>query len=99
LSAVHDPEQEEQLRALVAAGEEIRFVAELPHELVIVDESIVMFGMRDPVAGAAEQTMVIVEHPALAATLRIAFFSVWDGGMTFEQLQVQPSRAPAASRA
>ena len=99
LSALHDRGQEDQLRTLVAAGEEIRFVPELPHELVIADESIVMFGMRDPVAGAAEQTMVIVEHPALAATLRVAFLSAWEQGMTFDEVRTPRSRAPAVSHA
>ena len=33
----------------IEAGEEARFVDELPLKLVIIDETIVMFGMQDPV--------------------------------------------------
>ena len=40
------------VRRFIEAGEEARFVEELPLKLVIIDETIVMFGMEDPVAGA-----------------------------------------------
>ena len=35
-----------------------------------------MFGMEDPVAGASELTIVVVEHRALARLLKIAFETV-----------------------
>ena len=38
----------------------------LPLKLVIIDETIVMFGMEDPVAGSADLTIVVVEHQSLA---------------------------------
>ena len=42
---------------------------ELPLGLAIIDETIVMFGMEDPVAGSTQLTMVVVEHRALAHLL------------------------------
>ena len=52
----------------------------LPLKLVIIDETIVMFGMEDPVAGSTQLTLAVVEHRALAQLLKIAFDAVWDAG-------------------
>ena len=41
------------VQRFIEAGEEARFVRALPLKLVIIDETIVMFGMEDPVAGSA----------------------------------------------
>jgi len=80
-SVFEDPDQ----RRLVATGEQARFVRELPLELVIIDESIVMFAMEDPVAGGGEATIVVVEHPSLARTLTSAFTAIWEQALTFDQ--------------
>ena len=58
---------------------------ELPLKLVIIDEAIVMFGLEDPVAGSAGLTMMVVDHPALAQTLKVSFDAFWDQGLTFDQ--------------
>jgi len=87
-SIFDDPDTIEGVKRFIEAGEEARFVPELPLKLVIIDEAIVMFGMQDPVAGTTDQTIVVVEHPALALTLKMAFAAVWDRGLTFEQAQV-----------
>ena len=84
-SAFDDPDFVEGVRRFVEAGEEARFVAELPLKLVIIDETVVMFGMEDPVAGSPDLTIMVVEHPSLARTLKIAFTGVWEQGLTFEQ--------------
>jgi HTH-type transcriptional regulator, sugar sensing transcriptional regulator len=84
-SAFDDPAFTEGVRRFIEAGEEARFCPELPLKLVIIDESIVMFGMEDPVAGASEMTMVVVEHPQLAKVLKVAFETIWSQGLTFEQ--------------
>ena len=75
------------MRRFIEAGEEARFVDELPLKLVIIDESIVMFGMEDPVAERrrAELTIMVVEHPSLASVLKIAFNAVWEQGLTFDE--------------
>ena len=75
----------EGVRRFIEAGEDARFVPELPLKLVIIDETIVMFGMEDPVAGDADLTIVVVEHPSLARVLKPAFDAIWAGGLTFAQ--------------
>ncbi len=85
LSVFDDPDVTEGVRRFVETGERARFVPELPLKLVIIDESIVMFGMEDPIAGSAELTIMVVEHPSLAGVLKIAFNTVWEQGLTFDQ--------------
>ena len=84
-SVFDEPETTEGVRRFIEAGEEARFVEEVPLKLVIIDEAIVMFGMQDPVGGRSELTIMVVEHPALASTLKLAFASVWDDGLTFDE--------------
>jgi HTH-type transcriptional regulator, sugar sensing transcriptional regulator len=98
-SIFDDPETIEGVRGFIEAGEEARFVEELPLKLVIIDEKIVMFGMQDPVAEGSELTMVVVEHPSLAQTLKIAFSTVWKVGLTFEQAYDQHVQEPIAKTA
>ncbi len=83
-SVFADPDTIEGVRGFLEAGEQARFVESLPLKLVIIDERIVMFGMEDPVSGSSELTMVVVEHPSLAQTLKIAFTTVWDQGLSFD---------------
>lgn len=85
LSIFEDSQNVEGVRRFVEAGEQARFVEELPLKLVIIDERIVLFGMEDPVAAGAALTMLVVEHPALAKVLKIAFMHVWSAGMSFEE--------------
>jgi HTH-type transcriptional regulator, sugar sensing transcriptional regulator len=84
-SLFDDPTHVEGVRRFIEAGEQARFVAELPLKLAIVDGTIVMFGMQDPVAESSEVTMVVVEHPSLAGVLTVAFDAVWAQGLTFDQ--------------
>jgi sugar-specific transcriptional regulator TrmB len=83
-SVFDDPAATEGVRRFVEAGEQARFVDRLPLKLVIIDETIVMFGMEDPVAGSEALTIVVVEHASLAQVLKVAFNTIWDGGLTFE---------------
>ena len=92
-SAFDDPAFAEGVRRFIEVGEQARFVPELPLKLVIIDETIVMFGMEDPVAGSAELTIVVVEHLALARLLKIAFEAVWEQGLTFDEAQARNSVA------
>ncbi len=84
-SVFDDDDTTEGVRRFVEAGEEARFVEQVPLKLVIIDEAIVMFGMQDPVGGSSELTIMVVEHPALASTLKLAFGAVWDDGLTFAE--------------
>ena len=86
-SALHDPDFAAGVRRFIEAGEEARFVEELPLKLVIIDEKFVMFGMEDPVAGQSELTMVVVEHSALAKVLKVAFDAVWAQGVTIDDVR------------
>jgi sugar-specific transcriptional regulator TrmB len=97
-SALDDPAFAEGVRRFIEAGEEARFVPELPLKLVIIDESIVMFGMEDPVAGRVELTMLVIEHPSLAKILKVAFMATWNAGLTFEEAS-ERLRPPEAATA
>ena len=91
-SAFDDPRSAEAIRRYIEAGEDARFVDELPLKLVIIDELIVMFGIEDPVAGSSILTMIVVEHPSLARLLKIAFEAVWTTGLTFDEASQRFSR-------
>jgi hypothetical protein len=82
-SLFDDPDATEGVRRFVEAGEEARVVDQLPLKLVIIDETIVMFGMADPVANSEALTIVVVEHPSLATVLKVAFNAIWDNGEPF----------------
>jgi len=85
LSAFDDPDFVEGMRRFIEAGENARFVEELPLKLVIIDEAVVMFGMEDPIAGSSGLTMMVVEHPQLAKVLKLAFLAVWEQGLEFDE--------------
>jgi sugar-specific transcriptional regulator TrmB len=98
-SVFDDPAVARGVQRFVEAGEQARFVPSLPLKLVIIDETIVMFGMEDPVAGSSELTIVVVEHQSLAKVLKTAFNSVWDSGLSFDQAYdlLIRSKAPVAT--
>ena len=96
LSILDDPATTDGVRRFIDAGEEARFVEHLPLKLVIIDETVVMFGMEDPVAGASDLTIMVVEHPSLAQVLKVAFDAVWSHGMTFEEARA--ARAPRMAK-
>jgi hypothetical protein len=73
------------VRRFVTAGEQARFVPELPMKLILIDERTVMFAMPDPVAGTDSLTAVIIDHPALAKVLETAFETVWETGVGIER--------------
>lgn len=85
IGLLSDPATVEGIRRFIEAGEEARFVEELPLKMGIVDRSLVMFALDDPVASGAEATMMVVEHPALAAALRVTFEAMWEQAITFEK--------------
>lgn len=85
LDAVTDPDVLAGVRRFAAAGEQQRFVTELPLKLAIVDEQMVLFAMIDPAGGEARLTTVVVEHPALAKVLKMAFEAVWATALTYQE--------------
>lgn len=84
-----DPDATEGVKRFLQAGEEARFVPELPLKLAIIDETIVMFGMQDPVAGRSDLTIVVVEHPSLATALTMAFNAYWERGLSYDEADAQ----------
>jgi sugar-specific transcriptional regulator TrmB len=80
--SLDDIEVLENVRRFGAAGEEHRFTADLPLKLVVADASLVLCDMPDPVAGTGATTALYIEHPALAACLRLAFLTVWEKAET-----------------
>jgi hypothetical protein len=58
---------------------------ELPLKPVLADANLVLCDMPDPAVatGATDATTALsIEHPALAACLRLAFMAVWEGART-----------------
>ena len=84
-SILDDPAMAAGVGRFIELGEEGRFVDELPLKLVIIDETIVMFGMEDPVAGSSDLTLLVIEHPSLAQMLKVAFGAVWETGDSYEE--------------
>jgi HTH-type transcriptional regulator, sugar sensing transcriptional regulator len=83
-NVLDDPAIAAAIQRFIEAGEEARFVEHVPLKLVIIDEAIVMFGMQDPVAGTEDLTIMVVEHPALAGTLKLAFNRLWEHGLEYD---------------
>jgi sugar-specific transcriptional regulator TrmB len=84
-SVFNDPAVVEGVRRFIRAGEKARVVEHLPMKLVIIDEAIVMFGMQNPVASGSELTIMVVDHPSLAAVLKMAFNAYWEEGLDFDE--------------
>ncbi len=83
LSALEDPATLTAIQAFIEAGEQARFVAELPMKLQIIDERLVMVAMADPVAGEGGLTTLVIENSQLAGCLKLAFEQVWASGISF----------------
>lgn len=96
MSAFEHPDWIDGIRRFIAAGEEARFVESLPLKLVIIDEAIVMFGMQDPVASGNDLTIMVVEHPSLAAILKTAFEATWQRGLDIDAAEAAFRETAAA---
>jgi HTH-type transcriptional regulator, sugar sensing transcriptional regulator len=83
-SALDDADDRQAIAAFIHRGEQARFVDELPLKLVIVDEKTVLFGLEAPLAGRTDLTIMVIENPQLARTLKFAFEALWNKGETFE---------------
>ncbi|MGH7763165.1 MAG: TrmB family transcriptional regulator, partial [Candidatus Dormibacteraceae bacterium] len=94
-SVFADPAVVAGVRGFIRAGEKARVVKELPMKLVVIDAAIVMFGMQDPVASGSDLTIMVVDHPSLAAVLRMAFNAYWELGTDFEDAARAHGKIPA----
>ena len=97
LDILEDEATARGIKRFIDAGEEARFVEHVPLKLVIIDEATVLFGMQDPMAGAEDLTIMVVEHPALAQTLKLAFNRVWDRGLEFDEAMARRREAVGRS--
>ena len=82
-SLLDDPLSYEGIQRFITAGEQARFVEELPMKMGIIDERVVMLAMVDPVAGDTGLTTLVIENVQLARCLKIAFEQVWAAGVDF----------------
>jgi len=79
------PKDEDERRFLflhgdrgVQLGAEIRVLEELPMKMVIFDSRIVLTILEDALSGETSLTAQVVEHPALAKSLKILFETLWE---------------------
>lgn len=68
-------------------GEEGRVIKELPMKMAIFDEEVVMFALQDPVTKQVSLTTQIVEHRALAKSLKILFEALWERAQDYHVLR------------
>lgn len=84
-SLLQDPQMVELLRRYEELGEHLRIASELPMKLTVVDRRSVAFNMPDPVAADSSVTTVVIHHEMLAATLIVAFESIWERALSLEE--------------
>jgi HTH-type transcriptional regulator, sugar sensing transcriptional regulator len=67
-------------------GEKARVIDKLPLKMVIVDELKVIFAMEDFHKTASWQTSLVIEHHALASSLKILFETLWARGRDYQEM-------------
>lgn len=85
LALLDDPVSRGGIARFIEAGEQARFVPELPMKLGIIDERVVLLAMTDPVAGAGGLTTLVIENTQLARCLKLAFEQIWRSGVGFAE--------------
>lgn len=85
-SLLDDPQLALLLQAYARLGEEIRIGDDLPLKLTVIDHRTVAFNMPDPVGDDSSVTTIVVHHRDLAATLRIAFETLWEHSQPLEEV-------------
>lgn len=68
-------------------GEEIRLLKELPMKLVIIDGAITMLALNDRISLKSSITTIIVDHPSFAISLKCAFDSFWQKGISLNDFK------------
>jgi len=82
---VRDPSLEKwhcEIVGLHRAGVSARVAEDVPMSLAVFDRKRVLFGLR-PEPERPDQIDVLVDHPAYAATLALAFEQLWSAGRPF----------------
>ncbi|WP_433177411.1 hypothetical protein [Actinoallomurus sp. CA-150999] len=78
-AAFDEPDLLADIRRYTAPGEGVRAALGVLMRMWIVDGTRVVISLRDPVAGSASTTNIVIEHPALAQCLIYAFETIWSG--------------------
>jgi predicted DNA-binding transcriptional regulator len=94
-SLLDRPEVVAETLQFIKAGEGARVAEEVPMKLCLADRCRALFSLTDPIAGGLTSTNILVEHPALAASLRTAFEAVWAISEPFERALERRSRSSA----
>ncbi|MGE5335332.1 MAG: TrmB family transcriptional regulator [Nitrososphaerota archaeon] len=98
IAQLDDPLSRDGMQRFIDAGEQARFVEDLPMKMGVIDERIVMLAMVDPVAGDSGLTTLVIENDQLARCLKIAFEQVWATGIDFvtacERRGMKPTSMP-----
>ena len=88
------PKDEDERRFLflhgdrsVQLGAEIRVLEELPMKMIIFDSKIVLTILEDALSGETSLTAQVVEHPALAKSLKILFETLWEQAQDYHVLK------------
>jgi len=76
--------QFEMIKRSVRAGEEARVLKKLPMKMAIFDSRIVICALEDPVSKKPSLTTQIVEHRALAESLKILFETLWEQAKDYD---------------
>lgn len=68
-------------------GEETKIIKELPMKLIISDDKITMFALKDRVSLKPSITTMIVDHPSFATALKNVFESYWAKAISLEDFK------------
>jgi DNA-binding MarR family transcriptional regulator len=93
-SVLDRPEVLDEILQFIRAGEGARVADEVPMKLCLADGQRALFSLTDPIAGRLTSTNILVEHPALASSLRTAFEAIWAVSQPFERV-LEQSRSTA----
>jgi sugar-specific transcriptional regulator TrmB len=75
------------IEAYEEIGEQARIIYDLPMKLVISDETITMFALKDRISSKPSITTMIVDHPNFAKAQKAVFETYWDKAMTVQDFK------------
>ena len=75
------------IERLAEHGAEVRILKSLPMKTAIFDSRIVLFALADPVSKELSLTSQVIEHPALAQSLKILFETLWEQAEDYHILE------------
>jgi sugar-specific transcriptional regulator TrmB len=77
----------EHIERCIAAGEQARFISQLPIKMYVFDRRFVLMAMSNGEKASSPLTMLVVEHTAWANAARILFDYLWENALNLEQLK------------